>query len=427
MLDLAVIRKDPDRVRAAVKNKHEKADVDAILRVDEERRALQTKVDGFRKEVNEGSKQIGQLARQGQDVSELKARMRALGDDEKASGARMKELEDELERLLLWVPNLPASDVPVGEDAAGNAEVARWGERKTFGFAPKAHWDLAKDLGIIDFERGARLAGSGFILYTGLGARLQRALINFMIDLHTREHGYTEVWTPVLANRDAMRGTGQIPKLEDDMYRLQNDDLFLIPTAEVPITNIYRTEILPADRIPTYLTAYSACFRREAGAAGRDNRGLVRIHQFDKVELVKLAHPDNSYVELESLLGNARRVLELLGIEYRVLKLCTGDMSFASAKTYDIEAWAPGLDRWLEVSSCSNFEDFQARRMNLRFRDKDGKTRFVHTLNGSGLALPRTVICILETHQRSDGTVEVPAPLRPYMGVDVIAPPVKTA
>lgn len=426
MLDLAVIRKEPDRVRAAVKNKHEKADVDAILRLDEEKRALQTKVDALRKEVNDGSKQIGQIARQGGDVAALKAKMKALGDEEKAGSARMKEMEDELERLLLWVPNLPASDVPIGEDAAGNADVAHWGERKTFGFTPKAHWDLAKDLGIIDFERGARMAGSGFILYLGLGARLQRALINFMIDLHTREHGYTEVWTPILANRDAMRGTGQIPKLEDDMYRLKEDDLFLIPTAEVPVTNIYRTEILKAEELPRRLTAYSACFRREAGAAGRDNRGLVRIHQFDKVELVKLAHPDSSYAELESLLANARRVLELLGIEHRVIKLCTGDMSFASAKTYDIEAWAPGLDRWLEVSSCSNFEDFQARRMNLRFRDKDGKVRFVHTLNGSGLALPRTVVCLLETWQRSDGTVEVPPPLRPYLGVDVIAP-AKTA
>ncbi len=426
MLDLAVIRKDPDRVRAAVKNKHEKADVDAILRIDEEKRALQTKVDALRKEVNDGSKQIGQIARQGGDIVALKARMKALGDEEKAGSARMKEMEDELERLLLWVPNLPASDVPIGEDAAANTDVAHWGERRTFGFTPKPHWDLAKDLGIIDFERGARMAGSGFILYLGLGARLQRALINFMIDLHTREHGYTEVWIPILANRDAMRGTGQIPKLEDDMYRLKEEDLFLIPTAEVPVTNIYRTEILKAEDLPRKLTAYSACFRREAGAAGRDTRGLVRIHQFDKVELVKLAHPETSYVELESLLGNARRVLELLGLEHRVITLCTGDMSFASAKTYDIEAWAPGLDRWLEVSSCSNFEDFQARRMNLRFRDKDGKVRFVHTLNGSGLALPRTVICLLETWQRSDGTVEVPPPLRPYLGVDVIGP-VKSA
>jgi seryl-tRNA synthetase len=306
--------------------------------------------------------------------------------------------------------------VPTGKDAADNPEVRRWGNKPEFAFKPKPHWEIGEALDILDFPRAAKISGSGFILYKGAGARLERGLINFLLDLHTREHGYTEVFPPFLINRNAMIGTGQLPKFEEDMYRLRDDELYLAPTAEVPVCNIYRDEILRHDQLPIYYCAYTPCFRREAGAAGKETRGMIRVHQFDKVEMVKFSHPDTSYDELEKMVANAEKVLQLLGLHYRVILLCTGDMGFASAKTYDIEVWAPGQNAYLEVSSCSNCEDFQARRANVRFKDKDGKTKFVHLLNGSGTALARLYVALLETYQQADGSLLLPEILAPYLG-----------
>jgi len=423
MLDLAYIRENPERVRKAVRDKGEKADVDAILELDEKRRAILKESESLRAERNEVSKEIGVLKKKGEDAGEMIARMRRVGDRIKALERDLAGIEKRLSDALLWVPNMPADDVPVGRDAADNEEVRRRGEPPEFAFKPLAHWDLAEKLGIIDFRRAAKLAGSGFALFTGAGARLQRALVSFMIDMHTRDHGYTEVLPPFLATRDCMTGTGQLPKLEEDMYRTSADDLFLIPTAEVPVTNFYRDEELSVTDLPVNLTAYTACFRREAGSYGKDTRGLIRVHQFDKVEMVKFVEPGKSYDELESLLDNAEDVLRALALPYRVLKLCTGDLSFAAAKCYDIEVYSAGVDRWLEVSSCSNYEDFQARRANIRYRDEGGKLRYVHTLNGSGLALPRTVIAILENYQNADGSVTVPEVLRPYLGgIEALVP-----
>jgi len=415
MLDLKFIRESPDVVRAAVKHKHEKADVDRILALDAETRRIQVEVDGLRGELNRASEEVKKRKQAKQPADDLIATNREIGGRIKAGEERLRAVEGDRDELLRWVPNVPAPGVPVAEGAEGNVEVRRWGVPRPFGFKPKAHWDLGAALRLFDDLRASKLSGSNFLLFTGRGARLERALVNFMLDLHTRQHGYTEIAPPYLVNRASMFGTGQIPKLEADMYRLPDDDLFLIPTAEVPVTNIHRDEVLKAEQLPVRYTAYSACFRREAGAYGKDTRGLVRVHQFDKVELVKLAHPDRSYEELESLTKDAEAVLQALGLPYRVMLLSTGDLSFASAKTYDLEAWAPGLDRWLEVSSCSNFEAFQARRANIRFRDADGKMRHVHTLNGSGLALPRVVIALLETYQEADGSVAIPSALRPYM------------
>jgi seryl-tRNA synthetase len=332
-----------------------------------------------------------------------------------------KTLGDDLDSLLIRIPNIPADDVPVGKDPTSNVIVRSWGEKKAFSFTPLPHWELGKKLDILDFERAAKISGTGFTLYKGAGARLERALYNFMLDLHTQEHGYIEVLPPYLVNRTSMTGTGQLPKLEEDMYRLPDDDLFLIPTAEVPVTNIHANEILSNKDLPILYAAYTACFRREAGSYGKDTRGMIRVHQFNKVELVKFVQPETSYDELESLLSVSEKVLQLLGLQYHVQKLCTGDLSFAAAKCYDIEVWSPGVDKFLEVSSCSNFEDFQARRSNIRFRDDEGNLQFVHTLNGSGVALPRTMIALIETYQREDGTVEIPDVLKPYMnGLDII-------
>jgi len=416
MLDLKRIRENPEAVRAAVAQKHEKADVDRILALDAETRKIQSEIDALRGELNRASEEVKRRKLAKQPVDDLIAANRELGARIKAGEERFRAVEGERDELLRWVPNIPAPGVPISAGAEGNVEVRRWGVPRAFGFQPKAHWDLGAALRLFDDARAAKLSGSHFLLFTGRGARLERALVNFMLDLHTRQHGYTEVAPPYLVNRASMFGTGQLPKLEADMYRLPEDDLFLIPTAEVPVTNIHRDEVLPAGRLPIRYTAYSACFRREAGAYGKDTRGLVRVHQFDKVELVSLAHPDTSYDELESLTRNAEAVLQALGLPYRVMLLGTGDLSFASAKTYDLEAWAPGLNRWLEVSSCSNFEAFQARRANIRFRDADGRVRHVHTLNGSGLALPRVVIALLETYQEADGSVTIPPALRPYLG-----------
>ncbi len=416
MLDINFIRNNPDKVKQAIDHKHENAsNVDQILELDTQRRSLIHACEQLKNKRNEKSKEVSELKKNGHDASRIIEETKKIGDDVKSLEEKLKELEPQITNLLLRVPNIPAADVPIGKDASDNVIVKTWGQRKTFDFNPLPHWELGRMLNILDMERSSKISGSGFILLKGLGAKLERALYCFMLDLHTREHGYTELLPPFLVNRTSMTGTGQLPKLEEDMYRTAADDLFLVPTAEVPVTNIHRDEILSYKDLPIYYTAYTPCFRREAGSYGKDTRGIIRVHQFNKVELVKLVRPETSYTELESLLANAEKVLQLLGLEYRVAKLSTGDMSFAAAKCYDIEVWAPGLDKFLEVSSCSNFEDFQARRINIRFRDEDGKLRFVHTLNGSGLALPRTVIAILETYQQQDGTIIIPEVLQPYM------------
>ncbi|MBI5124916.1 MAG: serine--tRNA ligase [Planctomycetes bacterium] len=422
MLDLNFIRKNPEEVKRAVREKHERVDVEHLLRLDTDRRELLHQIETLRKQLNEGSKRVSELKKQRQDADTLVEEMRVLSDKIKDYEKGLDQSTPEIDDLLLRIPNIPAADVPRGEDASGNQEVRTWGKRGEFTFKPRPHWELGVSLGILDLERGAKISGSGFPLYKGMGARLERSLFNFMLDLHTRKHGYQEVFPPFLVNRASMTGTGQLPKMKDDMYKIDGDDLFLVPTAEVPVTNLHRDEILSHKELPIYYTAYTACFRREAGAYGKDTRGIIRVHQFDKVELVKFVRPETSYEELERLVKDAEEVLQLLGIEYRVLKLCTGDMSFASSKTYDLEAWAPGVEKWLEVSSRGNFEDFQARRINVRFRDEHGKVRYVHTLNGSGVALPRTLIAILENYQQEDGSVIIPEVLRPYMGgVEVIS------
>jgi len=417
MLDINFIRNNPDKVKQAIALKHENAaSIDQLLEVDTQRRSMIHACEQLKSKRNEKSKEVSDLKKKGQDASQIIEETKKIGDDIKSSEEKLKELDTQIINLMLRIPNIPAADVPIGKDEKDNVVVKSWGQRKTFDFTPLPHWELGSILNILDTERASKISGSGFILLKGLGARLERALFSFMLDVHTRDHGYTELFPPFLVTRTTMTGTGQLPKLEEDMYRTAADDLFLVPTAEVPVTNIHRDEILSYKDLPICYTAYTPCFRREAGSYGKDTRGIIRVHQFNKVELVKLVKPETSYHELESLLGNAERILQLLGLEYRVAKLSTGDMSFAAAKCYDIEVWAPGVNKFLEVSSCSNFEDFQARRINIRFRDEDGKLRFVHTLNGSGLALPRTVIALLETYQQKDGSIVIPDILQPYMG-----------
>jgi seryl-tRNA synthetase len=416
MLDLRFIREHVEVVRKAIADKGERTDLDALLAADERRRELLQKVETLRHARNEASQKVNELKKSGKDTSAVIAHVRAMSQESKDLERELAEAEATVAQLLLTVPNVPAPDVPPGRTSAENVEVRRWGSPPRFEFQPRAHWDIGADLDVLDFERAAKVAGSNFALFKGAGARLVRALYSFMLDLHTREHGYTEVFPPFLVNRAAMTGTGQLPKLEEDMYHLDADDLFLIPTAEVPVTNLYRDELLSREDLPIRLTAYTACFRREAGSYGRETRGLLRVHQFDKVELVKFVRPETSREEHEKLLANAERVVQLLGLEYRVMLLSSLDMSFAAAKCYDIEIWASGLGRWLETSSCSNFLDFQARRANIRFRDTDGKVKFVHTLNGSGVALARLIAAILENYQNADGTVTVPEVLRAYMG-----------
>jgi seryl-tRNA synthetase len=425
VLDVKRIVADPETVRRAAAAKNEKrADVDGVLALNEQRRALQTQTDELRRRLKEGSQKVGALKKQGDDAAALVAANRALGDEISALEERIRNVEAALHEKLQWIPNPAAEDVPVHPGAEGDRPVRTVGAEPTFDFAPVPHWEVGRRLGILDFERAAKLAGSNFALFRGDGALLQRGLINFMLDLHAREHGYVEISPPYIANRESMVATGQIPKLEEDMYRLDRDDGFLIPTAEVPVTNLHRDETLAADQLPLRYVSYTACFRREAGAYGADTRALLRVHQFDKVELVHFTHPDRSWDALEALLGHAEEVLKRLGLRYRVVLLSTGSMSFASAKTYDIEAWAPGVKQWLEVSSCSNFTDFQARRGAIRFRDADGKVKLVHTLNGSGVALPRTMIALLETYQQEGGGVFIPPALRPYVGgKSELAPP----
>lgn len=423
MLDINLIRSNPDKVKQAIAHKRENtAGIDQILELDVQRRSLIHTCEQLKNKRNEKSKEVSELKKKRQDASIIIEETKKIGDEIKSYEEKIVGLESQINNLMLRIPNIPAADVPIGKDENDNVVVKSWGTRKEFDFTPLPHWELGSLLNILDLERSSKISGSGFILLRGLGAKLERALFSFMLDIHTTQHGYTELFPPFLVSRTTMTGTGQLPKLEEDMYRTAVDDLFLIPTAEVPVTNIHRDEILSYKDLPLYYTAYTPCFRREAGSYGKDTRGIIRVHQFNKVELVKITKPETSYNELESLLGNAEKILQLLGLEYRVSKLCTGDMSFAAAKCYDIEIWAPGLGKYLEVSSCSNFEDFQARRINIRFRDEDGKLRFVHTMNGSGLALPRTVIAFLETYQQKDGSVVIPNVLQSYMGgIKVIA------
>ena len=420
MLDLKFIRENPELVKQAVRNKGEKADVDRLLQLDELRRRKMKEADELKHRRNTVSKEIGRLKKEGKDASDLLREMSEVAQKIRRLDDEIAELEKQIREILIWIPNIPHPSVPIGDESA-NQEVKSWGKKPEFDFEPKPHWELAERLDLVDFERGAKLSGSNFVVFKGWGARLERALINFMLDLHIQKHGFTEISPPFVVKREIMFGTGQLPKLEEDMYRIEQDDLFLIPTAEVPVTNLFQNEILDGTRLPIYYTAYTPCFRREAGSYGRETRGLIRIHQFDKVELVKFVRPEDSYDELEKLLQNAEEVLQLLNLPYRVVVLASGDLSFAAAKCYDIEVWAPGVGKYLEVSSVSNFEDFQARRANIRFRrTPDARPEFVHTLNGSGLALPRTVIAILENYQTDEGTVIVPEVLRPYMGVSVL-------
>jgi len=417
MLDLSFIRENTDRVRALLKNRAPQFDFDSFLAVDAERRVAQQELDDLRAEKNRANEKISALLKEKKDPKEVIASM-------KSTAAKIGELEKKAEALdakirtdLLFIPNLPHESVKIGTSSTDNTEVSRWGEERKFDFKPKEHTELAESLGLFDMARGAKLSGSGFVLYTGLGARLERAIINFMLDRQTQHNGYTEFSPPFVVSGACMTGTGQLPKFEEDMYALKSDDLFLIPTAEVPITNIHRDEVLREEDLPLKYTAYTPCFRREAGSYGKDTKGLVRVHQFDKVELVKFTRPEDSYAEHESLLKDAEDILKMLGLSYRVLQLCSGDTGFSAAKCYDLEIWAPGVGRWLEVSSVSNFEAFQARRANIRFKRKgSSKSEYVHTLNGSGVALPRLLVAILENGQNADGSVLVPEALRPYLG-----------
>ncbi len=415
MLDIKFIRENVELVRKGLAAKNAAGRLDEVLGLDEERRRLLVKVDELRARKNVANDGITQLLKEKKDPVDAIAAMKSVAVEIDALEPPLKELEDKITGILQFIPNLPHPSIPVG-GPENNREVRSWGTRREFDFKPKDHVALVEALDIIDFKRATKISGSNFILYKKAGALLERALINFMLDLHVREHGYEEVFPPVLVNAASMTGTGQLPKMKDDMYHLHEDDLYLIPTAEVPVTNIYRDEILDAARLPVYHTAYSDCFRREAGSYGKDTRGLMRVHQFNKVELVKFVRPETSYDELEKLVADAEKVFQLLQLPYRVLELASGDISFAAAKCYDLEVYAPGLDKWLEASSCSNFEDFQARRANIRYKGKDmKKPAFVHTLNGSGVATPRTVIAIIENYQQDDGSIAVPDVLQGYM------------
>ncbi|MBR6315118.1 MAG: serine--tRNA ligase [Clostridia bacterium] len=421
MLDIRLIREDPDRVKRAMKTRNKDMDavVDEIIAIDQKRRELASKRDGLKAEQNNASKLIPQIKKSGGDISEIMQKMNKVKEAIKADEDELNALEQKQRALLLEIPNIPSDTTPVGKDDSENVEIRRWGEPRSFDFDAKAHWDIGADLGILDPETAAKVTGARFHFYKGLGARLERSVINFFLNTHTA-HGYTEVFPPFMVNRASMTGTGQLPKFEEDAFKLTND-YFLIPTAEVPVTNMHRDEILDGSKLPLCYCAYSACFRAEAGSAGRDTRGLIRQHQFNKVELVKFTKPEESYQELEKLTNDAERVLQLLGLPYRVMALSTGDIGFSSAKTYDLEVWMPSYGRYVEISSCSDFEDFQARRASIRYKDdaKD-KAKLVHTLNGSGVAIGRTVAAILENYQNADGSVTVPEVLRDYMGVEVI-------
>ena len=419
MLDIKRIRTNKEEVIESLNSRFGNYNIDKVLELDEKRREIIFEVENKKARQNEVSKQVPKLKKDGVDVSDLFKEMKALSDEIKELDVKVKDLDEEIRKELLSIPNTPNKDIPIGKSDEDNVEIRKFLEPKKFDFEVKAHWDLGVDLDILDFERAVKISGSRFSVFKGLGAKLERALINFMLDLHS-EQGYEEVGVPVLINRNSMYGTGQLPKFEDDMFHVPSKDMFLAPTAEVPVTNLLSNEILEFEKLPTYYTAFTYCFRQEAGSAGRDTRGLIRNHQFDKVEMVKFVNPENSYDELEKLTNDAEEILKLLEIPYRVVCLCTGDIGFSSAKTYDIEVWMPSYGRYVEISSCSNFEDFQARRANIRYRDTDGKVKFVHTLNGSGLAVGRTFAAVLENYQREDGSIEIPYVLRKYMGLDEI-------
>ena len=418
MLDIKFIRENPDVVRTALQNRHSGDSIDDILVLDEKRRGLLVEVEKLKARRNEVSKEIGRTR---EKPPALLEEMRQIGDRIKAFDEQIASTEKELYDQLLRLPNIQHQSVPLGEGSEDNKTIRQWGEQKKFDFEPKPHWDLGEALDIIDFERGVKLSGTRFYVLKGKGAQLQRAVINFMLDLHVKEHGYTEIMPPYMVKKECMYGSGNLPKFADNLYHDAEEDYWFVPTAEVPLTNLFRDEILPPGSLPIYYVAHTACFRREKMSAGKDTRGIKRGHQFDKVEMYKFVSPETSYDELEKLVDNAEDVARRLGLTYRVLSLCTGDIGFASSKTYDIEMWAPGCNEWLEVSSCSNCIDFQARRTNIRFRSEKGaKTQFVHTLNGSGMALPRVMISIIENYQQADGSIVVPEVLRPYTGFDVI-------
>ena len=421
MLDIKFVRENAELVKEACRRRFKPMDevVDELVAIDAERRKLNAKTDDLKAQQNRASKQIPVMKKNGEDTTELMAEMKAIAEESKKCGEELAKLEDRQLELILRIPNIPNEAVPYGKDDTENVELRRWGEPRKFDFEPKAHWDIGQDLNILDPERAGKVTGARFHFYKDLGARLERAIMNYFLDTHTA-NGYTEIFPPFMANKASMTGTGQLPKFAEDMYKLEGEDLYLIPTAEVPVTNFHRGEVLDKASLPIKYCAYSACFRAEAGSAGRDTRGLIRQHQFNKVELVKFADPEKSYEELEELTAEAEKVLQGLGLPYRVVVLTTGDLTFSSAKTYDIEVWMPSYGRYVEISSCSNFEDFQARRAQIKCKDKDGKAVFAHTLNGSGVAIGRTTAAILENYQNEDGSVTIPEALRRYMGMDEI-------
>jgi seryl-tRNA synthetase len=422
MLDIRLLRDDLEQVKKRMATRGIEIDWGEVLSLDRQRRDVLSRLERLKEQKNRLSGEIGKLKKNGADATELMREVEQLSEEIRGTERPLAEVEARFEQFMLTVPNLPHIDVKVGKNSADNREVRRWGVRPQFDFPARNHWEIGEELDILDFQRAAKLAGARFVIYKGAAARLERALINFMLDLHTREHGYKEIIPPTLVNRAALTGTGNLPKFEEDLFQIQSPEYFLIPTAEVPLTNVHREEVLQREALPIKYTAVTLCFRREAGSYGKDVRGLIRQHQFNKVEMVKLCEPEFSYDELETMVENAEEVLKRLELAYRVVELCTGDMGFASAKTYDIEVWLPGQDTYREISSCSNCEDFQARRAQIRYRNEKGKPNFVHTLNGSGLAVGRTLVAILENYQQKDGSVLIPKALRPYMaGLDRIS------
>lgn len=416
MLDIKLLRTNPEIVENSLKKRHHyKIDVQDLISSDKSYRELQVKVDELRKKRNDSSQSVAKMKKEGQDTTAVQAEVKQIGEDIKNIENEIKVLQDKISEYMLAIPNLVHDSVPVGEDENSNQEIRKWGEPHKFNFEPKAHDEIGKDLGLMDFERAARLAGARFVMMRGQGARLERALVNFMLDLHTGKHGYEEIHPPYIANRETLTANGNLPKFEEDLFAIANSDYFLIPTAEVPLTNIYRTEIMAQEDLPKYFTAHTACFRAEAGAAGRDTRGIIRLHQFPKVELVKVVEPETSFDELEKMTSDAGKVLELLELPYRVVLLCSGDMGFNSTKTYDLEVWFPSQNKYREISSCSNCTDFQARRGGLRYRPENKGTAFPHTLNGSGVAVGRALAALIENHQQEDGSIRIPKALQPYM------------
>lgn len=421
MLDIKLIRQEPEKVKAALARRKEEDKIDELLKLDSERRDALYEAEQLKSKQNAVSKQIPQIKKEGGDVAPIFEEMKKLSEEIKALDAKVRELEETIDAMMLRIPNIPNETVPDGDTDEDNIEIRKFSEPTKFDFEPQAHWDLGEKLDILDFGKAAKITGARFTVYKDLGARLERAVINYFLNMHTEQHGYTEIFPPYMVHRNSMVGTGQLPKFEEDAFKVVGTDYFLIPTAEVPVTNLYRDQILSADELPIRHVAYSACFRAEAGSAGRDTRGLIRQHQFNKVELVKFADPEKSYEELESLVNDAENVLKGLGLPYRVVKICVGDLGFTAAMKYDLEVWMPSYNRYVEISSCSNFEDFQARRAGIKFkRSPKDKPQFVHTLNGSGVAVGRTVAAILENYQNADGSVRIPEALIPFMGTDVI-------